>query len=128
MNSPQTHSVKHYQILNLNIDVASLTSGFHTLSLFMATPKGYATNFHNSFFYKIPLGGEGVKSYTYWVNSDRSHAITTHLDKVTNPLSLITMLDMPLQPFRSCDFEGTLPNFRGKAKRMSNKTEMITVI
>ena len=25
-------------------------------------------------------------------------------------------------------FEGTLPNFRGKAKRMSNKTEMITVI
>ena len=23
---------------------------------------------------------------------------------------------------------GTLPNFRGKAKRMSNKTEMITVI
>lgn len=101
------------EILNLNIDVASLTSGFHTLSLFMATPKGYATNFHNSFFYKIPLGGEGVKSYTYWVNSDRSHAITTHLDKVTNPLSLITMLDMPLQPFRSCDFEldlsGSMP-------------------
>ena len=26
------------------------------------------------------------------------------------------------------DFIGTLPNFRGKAKRMSNKTEMITVI
>lgn len=25
-------------------------------------------------------------------------------------------------------FNGTLPNFRGKAKRMSNKTEMITVI
>ena len=25
-------------------------------------------------------------------------------------------------------FYGTLPNFRGKAKRMSNKTEMITVI
>ena len=25
-------------------------------------------------------------------------------------------------------FFGTLPNFRGKAKRMSNKTEMITVI
>ena len=26
------------------------------------------------------------------------------------------------------DDSGTLPNFRGKAKRMSNKTEMITVI
>ena len=26
------------------------------------------------------------------------------------------------------DTIGTLPNFRGKAKRMSNKTEMITVI
>lgn len=26
------------------------------------------------------------------------------------------------------EFMGTLPNFRGKAKRMSNKTEMITVI
>lgn len=29
---------------------------------------------------------------------------------------------------RKIEFFGTLPNFRGKAKRMSNKTEMITVI
>ncbi len=32
------------------------------------------------------------------------------------------------QIVKNAGFRGTLPNFRGKAKRMSNKTEMITVI
>jgi len=94
----------HAGAVTLDIDAAELTTGFHNLSIFMATPKGYSTNVVNSIFYKIPAGGEGLRSYRYWVNDDMSDASSTQLSKVENPLSLVKMFDIPSRPFRSRDF------------------------
>lgn len=94
----------HTGTVRLDLDVASLTPGLHSIAMFMATPYGYSTNVSSSFFYKIPLGGEGVKNYAYWVNDDRSNGRSVTLDKAENPFGLTDMFDMPLLPFRSRDF------------------------
>ncbi len=109
----------HAGAVTLDIDVTELTTGFHTLSIFMATPKGYSTNVVNSIFYKTPAGGEGIKSYRYWVNDDTSD-VSSYLEGVENPLSLVTMFDMPSRPFRSRDF--ALDTSEGSLKLYARNT------
>lgn len=91
-------------IVNLDLDVADLPTGFHSVALFMATPLGYATNMHSAYFYKISPMGEGVQSYRWWLNEQSADAQLVSLDRVTNPFSLVTMLNVPAIQFRSRDF------------------------
>lgn len=91
-------------LVNLDLDVADLPTGFHSVALLMATPLGYATNMHSAYFYKIPPMGEGVQSYRWWLNEQSADAQLVTLDRVTDPFSLIAMLNVPSIPFRSRDF------------------------
>jgi len=122
LDASVTGSVKggHAGTVTLDIDAAELATGFHTLSIFMATPKGYSTNVVNSIFYKIPAGGEGLKSYSYWINDDMSDASSAQLSQVENPLSLVAMFNIPSRPFRSRDF--ALDTSEGSLKLYARNT------
>lgn len=89
---------------HLDLDVSSLTSGLHTLSFYMASPEGLITSMANAWFIKTPEGGEGVKSYEYWINDNIEAARSVTLDKVANPLQILSLVDIPQEPFRTSSF------------------------
>lgn len=86
---------------HLDLDVASLNSGIHSVSMYLASPLGIASDIRTSWFVKIPNGGEGVVAYEYWLNDNPETLRRVTLEKITNPCSLISLLDMPVEPFCS---------------------------
>lgn len=89
------------QAVHLDIDASSLTSGLHSVSLYMASPHGMATSVKSAWFVKIPEGGEGIKQYSYWLNDNDETLKTVNLPELSNPCSLMTLIDVPEQPFCS---------------------------
>lgn len=92
-------------LYNLNIDASDLTSGIHSVSLFLASPLGMATTPIKSYFVKIPMGGEGIKEIRYWIDDDEANAIKQTPESTGLPFSLIKMIDVPLADFRSSSYE-----------------------
>lgn len=91
-------------VYHLDIDASALTSGLHSVSVYLASPVGLITSMNTAWFVKTPLGGEGVKRYEYWLNDDYTRRTSVVLDKVTDPLQLISLVEVAQQPFRTSSF------------------------
>lgn len=92
---------KSGMVSHLDVDCSMLSSGIHAVSVFLASPYGLATTPQTSWFIKIPAGGEGVKSYEYWLNDNYENAKKVTLEKVANPLSILSLIDVDEEPFCS---------------------------
>lgn len=97
-------------VYHLDIDASSLTSGIHSVTAYLASPYGMASSPQTAWFIKIPEGGEGVKQYSYWINDDVSSVRTEVLPEVANPFGLISLVDVPTQPFRSKSYSFAIEN------------------
>lgn len=95
---------------HLDIDASELTSGIHSVSVFLACSLGIATTPQTAWFIKIPEGGEGVSSYRYWLNDDEKSASKVTLDRVVNPFKLIDLIEMPELPVCSSRYGFCLEN------------------
>lgn len=97
-------------VYHLDIDASSLTSGLHNVTVYLASPHGMASSPQTAWFVKIPEGGEGVKHYSWWVNDDKASLHNEVLPEVANPFSLISLIDVPVQPFRSKSYAFAIEN------------------
>ena len=89
----------------LDIDMASLSTGLHTITVYLASALGPATMPVKSFFIRIPDGGEGIHSYQYWIDNRSSERVSVKLERPEIPLQIVTMVDVPEAAFRSSKFE-----------------------
>ncbi len=92
-------------LIHLELDVSTLPDGLHTLSHFLMTQQGTTFGVKSSLFYKIPLGGNGVKRYEYWFNDDYDNRVAAVLDTVADPFRLVRLLDVDTLSFRSSSFQ-----------------------
>lgn len=97
-------------VYHLDINASALTSGIHSVTAYLASPHGMASSTQTAWFIKIPEGGEGVKQYSYWINDDMESVQTKVLPEVTNPFGLISLVDVPVQPFRSKNYSFAVEN------------------
>lgn len=98
-------------VCHLTPDVSNLSTGVHSISGYLASPTtGLASQWTSKLFIKIPNGGYGIRSYEYWINGDESTHTSVKLERTTNPLSLVKLLDVPVQPFRSALYGFALEN------------------
>lgn len=88
-------------VYHLDIDASALSSGIHSVSVFLASPHGLATLPQTAWFIKIPSCGEGVVSYEYWLNDNYDNVKRITLDKVANPLTVLSLMDVDVEPFCS---------------------------
>lgn len=88
-------------VFHLDVDASQLKSGLHSVSTYLASGIGITTSVKTAWFVKIPEGGEGVKSYEYWLNDNSESLHTVTLPEVENPFSLVSLIDMPVEKFRS---------------------------
>ena len=97
-------------LFNFNIDVTSLSDGLHKLTYMLIGENGMVTNSHSAFFYKIPIGGNGISRYEYWINETESNKRVIELDERVNPFQLISLLPVESYPIRSSCYEFRIEN------------------
>lgn len=92
-------------LYHFDLDVAALTDGLHRLNYMMIGEDGTGTQAKSTFFVKTPVGGYGITSYKYWLNSNQEEATEVKLDKRAAVLSIVDLLPMPTAPIRSECFQ-----------------------
>lgn len=87
-----------------DINASSLSDGLHSISFIALTEGGDITTPITRFFIKMPLGGNGITQYQYWINDNTTDIKTTTLIDKPNPLHLIELLPVESYPLRSSQF------------------------
>ena len=92
-------------LFHFDLDVSGLEDGLHRIAYMLVAEDGTTTPQQTAFFWKTPLGGNGIVQYDYWLNDDKENVLSVQIDKRENPLKLISLLPVEPQPIRSSCFE-----------------------
>lgn len=103
-------STSNGEQFHFDIDVSSLLSGLHSLSIYMSGDQGMTTSLETAWFIKVPEGGSGIHEYEYWLNGNYASMKHVVLDKVQNPLSLLSLIEVAEEPFRSTSYSFAIEN------------------
>ena len=99
------------EIVNLELDVADLTTGMHYLQVQAVTNSGSASNIVSGYFMRMPgQDNNSVLAYRYWVNDDNADLAFTAVDDPTIPYTFIGDLDVAPQPLRCARFQFEVNN------------------
>lgn len=91
-------------LYHFDLDVANIDDGLHKLSYMLMGDNGVCSKVLTNFFFKTPLGGDGITQYEYWLNDRIDNMHTTKLETRTYPLQLIKLLPVEECPIRSSCF------------------------
>lgn len=91
-------------VFHFDVDVASLEDGLHRIIYNLASDNGTSTKVNTSYFWKTPIGGNGIMEYRYWLNDNEADAHVKVLDNRVSPFSLVILLPVESQPIRSSCF------------------------
>lgn len=97
-------------VFHFDVDVASLEDGLHRIIYQLASESGASTKVNTSFFWKTPIGGNGITEYRYWLNDNEANAQVKALDKRVSTFSLVTLLPVDSEPIRSSCFQFEVKN------------------
>lgn len=93
-------------MVHIDLDASNLAEGLHRLTVILANPsQEVALAPQSAYFIRLPLGGNGITGYRYWVNDDQENAVSVSLETPQNPLNLVSLLDVPEMSFRSTSFD-----------------------
>ena len=98
-----THDVTQ-GIAHIDLDVSNLSPGFHSLGIFASGADGLTTPLKNTWFVKLPEEGGAIREFRYVINGDVKTEYKVELDKTYQQFTLMDMLDIPQEPFRSENF------------------------
>ncbi len=99
------------EIVDLELDVADLTTGMHFLQVQAVTNSGSASNIVSGYFMRMPgQNNNSILAYRYWVNDNNADLPFTAVDDPTIPYTLIGDLDVAPQPLRCARFQFKVNN------------------
>ena len=93
------------RMIHLELDVADLNIGLHSLKGCLMTSSGSSMALHQAYFYVQPAGGEGISRYEYWYNDNIDSLTVVDLDPVVDTLQIINLLQVDTLPINSLNFE-----------------------
>lgn len=96
-------------VFHFDLDVAEYSDGLHKLTYMLIGENGVISKTNNAFFWKTPLGGNGVVQYSYWLN-DQTEKHVVKLPKRTNPFEFISLVPVDNLPVRSSCFDFKVEN------------------
>lgn len=96
-------------VFHFDLDVAEYSDGLHKLTYMLIGENGVISKTNNAFFWKTPLGGNGVVQYSYWQN-DQTEKHVVKLPKRTNPFEFISLVPVDNLPVRSSCFDFKVEN------------------
>lgn len=96
--------------LHFDVDVSSLSDGLHCINYALVGGDGVYGTSSIEWFYKIPVGGEGITSYEYWLNDDEAHMRHVDLAEHVNSYQLVSLLPVDTVPVHSMRFHFAYKN------------------
>lgn len=96
-------------VFHFDLDVTDIKDGLHNISYMLIGDNGISSSAKSAFFWKTPVGGNGVVQYSYWLN-DQSEKHEVKLSKRTNPFELISLVPVDEMPVRSSCFDFKVEN------------------
>lgn len=96
--------------IHSDLDLTTLKDGLHTITFLLGNNKGLTTQFASTYFFKEPLGGNGIISYEYWVNDDNSNSFKKIFDTPQQYIHIVDILNLPHYPLRSENFSFSINN------------------
>lgn len=96
--------------LHYNLDVESLSNGLHSISYALVGANGVYGTGTTQWFYKIPLGGEGLVSYEYWLNDDEANMHHVDFAEHVSAYHLVSLLPVEKMPVRSSLYQFAYKN------------------
>lgn len=93
------------QAYHFDLDVAALDDGLHRLTYMLNNGNGVSTKVQTHFFTKIPLGGNGITQYEYWLNENYDTRHQVMFPERVDPFNLISLLPVETEPIRSTCFQ-----------------------
>lgn len=97
-------------IYHLDIDVSTLSDGLHHMTYWLESDEGVITKTNLAYFTKIPLGGDGIIRYEYWLNDNYNTRYTEEIEPRQDDVSVLSLLPVESQPLRSSCFEFRMRN------------------
>lgn len=95
--------ISHDGSTHFDLDVASLSDGLHCFTYLLHGDKG-GNSLQTCYFMKIPVGGDKITKYQYWVNDNSTLVHTTTLAEPKDPLQVVSLLPVESHPLRSSLF------------------------
>lgn len=96
--------------LHYDLDVSSLSNGLHSINYALVGSGGVYGTGTTQWFYKIPIGGEGLVSYEYWLNDDEANMHHVDLAEHVSAYHLVSLLPVDKVPVRSSLFQFAFKN------------------
>lgn len=90
---------------HLDLPVNEVEDGLHRIDYMLVAENGATTTQGSDWFYKTPLGGNGIKQYDYWINDKSQDVHSETLAKSQDPFQLIKLLPLTQEPIRSSCFQ-----------------------
>lgn len=90
---------------HFDLPVNEVEDGLHRIDYMLAAENGATTTQGSDWFYKTPLGGNGIKQYNYWINDKSQDVHSETLAKSQDPFQLIKLLPLTQEPIRSSCFQ-----------------------
>ncbi len=91
-------------LFHFDLDVSTLDNGLHQISYMLVGDNGVATKMCSALFTKIPVGGNGLTKYEYWLNDNEADKCVVEFKEHSIAYHLIELLPVESVPIRSSLF------------------------
>ncbi len=92
------------EIYHVDLDLKELSDGIHSIKYRLVNELGHTTQSQTSYFFKVPLGGNGIKQCEYWINDDVENKQLKVYDIPQDSISLVSLFKIKQYPIRSSCF------------------------
>lgn len=90
---------------HFDLPVDEVEDGLHRIDFMLVAENGATTTSGNAWFFKTPVGGNGITQYDYWLNDKADEVTKVTLNEYQDPFQLIKLLPVPSEPIRSSCFQ-----------------------
>ena len=92
--------------IHVDMDMAGLSDGLHTLTVFLHSKTGHSIYVPKSaFFIKMPETGTGIARYSYWIDDNTDDVVTVDLPGDKTSCEIVKLLNVKSYPFISKSFK-----------------------
>lgn len=91
-------------VFHFDLPVEDVEDGLHRIDYMLVAENGASTTQGSAWFFKTPIGGNGITQYDYWLNDKSNEVQSVVLDEPKDPFQLIKLLPVPSEPIRSSCF------------------------
>lgn len=91
-------------VFHFDLDMENIATGLHSVDFMLVSDHGIVSQSKTAWFTKIPIGGNKIARYEYWLNDRFENPISKTLEQPSRDCNLIDLVEVENLPLRSSQF------------------------